>query len=120
MTLFDKYGGNATVSRLVAEFYRELLSRPHLKAYFNGVPLPKLLQHQVRFISGVLGKVPSHYNGRSMAAAHGRLNIPAEHFAEVVQIFSDTLSKEGMDPADLQKVMSDVAALQSDVVTATD
>lgn len=120
MTLFQKYGGTATVSRLVTDFYREVLARPHLKAHFDGVPLPKLIQHQVRFISGVLGQVPSAYNGRSMAEAHGRLNISAQDFAEVAQIFSDTLSKAGMDPADLQKVMSDVAALQHDVVATRD
>jgi hemoglobin len=121
MTLFQKYGGTPTVSRLVANFYQEVLARPHLKRHFDGVPLPKLIQHQVRFISGVLGQSPSPYNGRTMAEAHDRLKISAEDFAEVAQIFSDTLSKAGVEPADLQKVMADVATLESAVVArATD
>jgi truncated hemoglobin YjbI len=56
-----------------------------------------------------------------MAEAHDRLKISAEDFAEVAQIFSDTLSKAGVEPADLQKVMADVATLESAVVArATD
>lgn len=116
MTLYEKYGGNATVSRLVADFYREVLSRPHLKAYFAGVPLPRLIQHQVRFLSHVLGQTPTAYGGRTMAEAHSRAQITAQHFAEVGQILSDTLQKAGMEADDLRKVMADVAALQADIV----
>jgi hemoglobin len=116
MSLYQKYGGNAAISRLVADFYREVLARPHLKAYFAGVPLPRLIQHQVRFLSHVLGQTPSAYNGRTMAAAHGRLQISAQDFAEVGQILSDTLAKAGMEAEDLRAVMADVASLQSAIV----
>lgn len=116
MTLYEKYGGNATISRLVADFYREVLARPHLKAYFAGAPLPQLIQHQVRFLSHVLGQAPSAYNGRTMAEAHGRLQISAQDFAEVGQILSDTLEKAGMQADDLRTVMADVAALQPAIV----
>lgn len=116
MTLYEKYGGNATVSRLVADFYREVLARPHLKAYFAGVPLPRLIQHQVRFISHVLGQTPSAYNGRTMALAHGAVQISAQDFAEVGQILAETLKKAGMEADDLRKVMADVAALEPAIV----
>lgn len=116
MTLYEKYGGNAAVSRMVADFYREVLARPHLKAYFAGVPLPQLIQHQVRFLSHVLGQTPSAYSGRTMGAAHGKLQITAQHFAEVGQILSDTLQKAGMQADDLRQVMAAVSALQPAIV----
>jgi truncated hemoglobin YjbI len=36
MTLFQKYGGTPTVSRLVADFYQKVPARPHLKRHFDG------------------------------------------------------------------------------------
>ena len=119
MNLFEKYGGNATVSKVVTAFYSQVLSRPHLKAYFEGVPLPKLIQHQVRFMSMVMGQTPSAYNGQAMDRAHQRLHVSAAHFAEVAQILTDTLRSAGMEPADLETVMAAVAALEPAVVGST-
>lgn len=116
MNLYDKYGGAATVTKAVTGFYSEVMRRPHLRTYFDGVPMPQLIQHQVRFMSMVLGKTPSPYNGRAMNAAHGRLNVTAAHFAEVGAILEATLRKAGMEEDDLKTVMAAVAQLESQVV----
>ena len=117
MNLFEKYGGTPTVSKVVTNFYGKILSRPHLKAYFAGVPLPKLIQHQVRFMSMVMGQTPSAYNGQSMDKAHQRLSITAEHFGEVAQILESCLNEAGMAADDLAAVMAAVASLQGAVVS---
>jgi truncated hemoglobin YjbI len=117
MNLFDKYGGAPTISKIVTNFYGKILSRPHLKAYFAGVPLPKLIQHQVRFMSQVMGQTPSAYNGRAMDLAHERLNITAAHFGEVAQILEACLHEAGMAADDLASVMAAVASLQDALVS---
>jgi hemoglobin len=117
MNLFEKYGGTPTVSKVVTNFYGKILSRPHLKAYFAGVPLPKLIQHQVRFMSQVMGQTPGTYNGQSMDMAHQRLNITAAHFGEVAQILETCLNEAGMAAEDLATVMTAVASLQNAVVS---
>ena len=117
MNLFEKYGGTPTVSKVVTNFYGKIMSRPHLKAYFAGVPLPKLIQHQVRFMSMVMGQAPSAYNGQSMDKAHQRLGITAEHFGEVAQILESCLNEAGMAADDLAAVMAAVASLQGAVVS---
>ena len=119
MNLFQKYGGTPTMSKIVTSFYGQVYSRPHLKIYFDGVPLPKLIQHQVRFMSMVMGQTPSAYSGQAMDRAHQRLNISARHFAEVAQILADILRGAGMEPADLETVMAAVAGLESAVVGST-
>lgn len=116
MNLFTKYGGTAAISRIVANFYGVVLTRPHLKSYFDGVPLQRLIQHQIRFISQVMGQTPSAYNGRRMHEAHGRLKISAADYAEVSAILASVLQQAGMEEADLQTVMAAVANLQSDIV----
>ena len=65
MTLFEKYGGVATVSRIVSKFYREVMNRPTLQPYFQGVDMTRLINHQVKFISHVLGQPASVYEGRA-------------------------------------------------------
>lgn len=45
MNLFEKYGGVPTVSRIVSRFYREVLERPTLRPYFEGVDMALSLIH---------------------------------------------------------------------------
>ena len=118
MTLFEKYGGVPTVSRIVSKFYREVLNRPLLKPYFQGVDMPRLINHQVKFISHVLGQPASVYDGRALGAAHGGLRITGEAFGEVAQILRSTLSEAGMDPADVDQVMEAVAGARGAIVEA--
>lgn len=51
MNLYDKYGDSATVSQVVTGFYGDVMHRQHLRAYSEGVPMAKLIEHQVRFMS---------------------------------------------------------------------
>ena len=39
VTLFDKYGGVPTIAKLVRSFHKEIMLRPHLAAYFDGIDL---------------------------------------------------------------------------------
>jgi hemoglobin len=117
MTLFEKYGGVPTVSRIVSAFYREVLSRPTLQPCFQGVDMPRLIDHQVKFISYVLGQPASVYEGRALGAAHMDAGITGEAFAEVAQILQSTLEGAGMAPNDISSVMSTVAGTRAAIVT---
>lgn len=116
MTLFDKYGGVSTVSRIVSQFYREVQSRPSLQPYFQGVDMRRLIDHQVKFISHVLGQPASVYEGRTLSAAHGRLQISAAAFGEVADILRQTLEGAGMEAADVDTVMTSVAGARGAIV----
>ena len=116
MTLFEKYGGVPTVSRIVSQFYREVQSRPTLQPYFKGVDMRRLVDHQVKFISHVLGQPASVYEGRSLGAAHGGLRITDAAFAEVADILRQTLEGAGMEPADIEAVMTTVAGARAAIV----
>ena len=116
MTLFEKYGGVPTVSRIVSAFYRDVLARPTLKPYFEGIDIPRLIDHQVKFISHVLGQPASVYDGRTLGAAHGSLGITGEAFAEVAQILRSTLEGASMEPTDVDTVMTAVAGARQAIV----
>jgi hemoglobin len=48
-SLFDKYGGIASIVPIVNSFYRKVLAIPDLRPYFDGVDMQKLTEHQVNF-----------------------------------------------------------------------
>ena len=50
-TLFDKYGGFSTVSKIVLRLYDQILDDDDLGPFFDDVDLPKLVDHQTKFVS---------------------------------------------------------------------
>ena len=117
MTLFEKYGGVPTVSRIVSAFYRGGLARPTLAPYFEGVDMVRLIEHQVAFISHVMGQHASVYDGRALSAAHMAVGITDEAFTEVAQVLRSTLEGAAMAPGDIDAVMATVAGTRGVIVT---
>jgi hemoglobin len=117
MTLFEKYGGVPTVSRIVSAFYRDVLSRPTLAQYFEGIDKLRLIDHQVAFISHVLGQPASVYEGRALGTAHMAVGITDDAFTEVAQVLRSTLEDAAMAPGDIDAVMAVVADTRAAIVT---
>lgn len=114
-SLFDKYGGFGTVSKIVREFYRGVVASPSLKGYFAGVEMERLIDHQTKFIAHAMGG-PAQYAGRELEAVHRRLRIRSEDFDEVASILKETLEDAGMEGADVDTVIGLVAAARPSVV----
>lgn len=115
--LFNKYGGFATVSKIVHEFYRQVLQSPTLKPYFAKVNMERLINHQTNFIAQVLGG-PANYSGSEIGAAHAHLKISADAFGEVANILQEVLEDAGMDNEDVESVMAIVASTRGAIVTS--
>jgi hemoglobin len=116
-TLFDKYGGFATVSSIVHQFYREVQASPVLKDYFRHVNMERLIEHQTLFVSTLLGGAVQ-YTGRDMRTAHAGHSIGAAAFAEVADILHSVLEDAGVEPQDIATIMGVVAGFEQDIVTA--
>lgn len=117
MSLFDKYGGFATVSKLVNELYDELEVNEITAPYFENSNIRALMDHQVKFLSQVLGG-PQQYTGRAMGAAHTGLRISEEAFNTVAQTVHDVLDDNGVETDDISHIMSLLGSLKDDVVEA--
>lgn len=115
--LFDKYGGFATVSKIVREFYKAVLQSPTLRPYFEGANMERIIDHQTKFLAHVLGG-PAEYTGRELGAAHQSLRITGAAFDEVAEILQETIEDAGMEAEDVAKVMAIVAGARGSIVTA--
>ena len=114
--LYNKYGGFATVSHLVQNFYGKVLASQSLKPYFNGIDMPKLMKHQTAFLCSVLGG-PASYDGQTLAAAHKNLKITAAAFGEVAELLQETLEDANVSDEDVKAIIGIVATTQNDIVT---
>lgn len=116
-TLYEKYGGFATIHKVVHEFYDRIGATPELDRYFRDVDMAKLVDHQTKFLCVALGG-PIRYEGRTLAKAHQRLNISAEHFDLVAEILEDTLVDCGVEEDDVAAILGVVGDTRADIVAS--
>ena len=114
-TLYDKYGGFSTVNKLVQSFYRKVGESDSLAPYFVGIDLQRLMDHQNKFFSEILGG-PVEYTGAHLKDIHARLNITEEAFLEVAELLEETLEDMGVDSTDIETIMEIVGGTKSDIV----
>jgi truncated hemoglobin YjbI len=54
-TMFERYGGIAFVTRFVLSFYDRVLTSATIAPFFADVDMRRLVDHQAKFISSVMG-----------------------------------------------------------------
>lgn len=114
-TLYDKYGGFSTVSRIVLDFYERALDSDQIGDYFEGVDLAKLIDHQTKFVSSLLGG-PASYSNDHLRQIHIDLRIGDEDFTEMAEVLSETLIDHGMSRDDASIVVNEIEARRAFIV----
>jgi hemoglobin len=115
-SLFERLGGFARVRLLVADFYERILESDRLGHHFHGVDTRRLVDHQTRFISAIMGG-PASFSDEQIQRAHRRLGITEEEFREMSQILQETLEDNGVEPSDVKRVCAHVDSLREHVVS---
>ena len=116
VTLFEKYGGFATFSSVVSNFYQKVLDSEHLAPYFNGIDMEALMDHQTNFIAKALSG-PDKYKGRDLKQVHMPLGITSEHFSEVAELLEEALDEAGVATDDVESIITLVASLKDQIVS---
>ena len=116
-TLFDKYGGTETMRSLVREFYKYARASPKIGHFFQKLNMEKLIDHQVQFLSFVLGKPALVYTGRTLVDAHHDLNISDEDFNEIGRLLVKTLTSAGVADEDISLIMGVVLEVRDQIVS---
>ena len=114
-TLFKKYGGFDTINTLVQTFYGKVLQSDNLTPFFKDIDMDKLMDHQTRFISQVLGG-PVHFKEDVLFKAHQHLNIKEEDFLEVAEYLKETLEEAGVEDGDISIIMGIVTSTKEQIL----
>lgn len=117
-SLYEKYGGFKSVSRIVMAFYDKVLDSDQIGDYFEDIDMPRLIDHQTKFISSLFGG-PVSYSDERLKRAHANLDLTHEDFDEVGRLLSETLAEHGIEPVDISALMSEIEARRTSIVMDT-
>ena len=114
-SIFERYGGFATLRVVVSDFYDRVLDHEALAPYFEGVDMARMIDHQTKFIAALTGG-PASFTDEQLRRAHQKHDITAEHFKIVGDLLAETLEDHGVEAADVAEVMKEVSRRQGFVV----
>ncbi len=116
-SMFDRYGGFTSVSKIVMAFYDKVLDSDVIGDYFEDVELPNLIDHQTKFIASVMGG-PASYTNEVLQRVHAHLGIDAVAFQEMVTLLRETLEEFELEPHDIDAVVQDIKGRSSYIISA--
>ena len=119
VSLFEKYGGFSTISRVVMALYDRLLEDDDVGPFFDDVDLPKLIDHQTKFVSSLMGG-PASFTDDHIQRAHGNMVIHAAHFDQLKVLVRETLEDFNVEPEDVDTVLDAFEARRSLLVRPDD
>ena len=105
-SLFDKYGGVATLQRLVRDFHQRMVSRPMFTRYFEGGDTRRMAEHQVELMAYAFGKPAKIYNFDQLAVAHHSLGISLDAYEDMVRILRQVLLDAKIEGADINAIIN--------------
>jgi len=117
VSLFQKYGGFGAISKLIMAFYDKAVESDVIGDYFEGVDMRRLVDHQTKFISALMGG-PASYTDDALRQSHARLAIDKRAFEEMARLLELTLREAKLDPADVELVIDAVRSKEAVIVTA--
>ncbi|WP_411965483.1 group I truncated hemoglobin [Haloferax sp. YSMS24] len=116
-SLYDRLGGREAIAAVVDEFYDRMLDDERVAHYFDDIDMAAQRAHQTRFISHVAGG-PVEYTGADMREAHEHLELTTEDFEVTAEHLQGALEAFDVPEDDIEEVMSAVAGLRDEIVTA--
>ncbi len=116
-TLFDKYGGVPMVTRVVKDFHERLMRRPNIRRYFLDMPIDKVIDHHIAYVSYALGKPNSSFTSREIHDKHMNAGVTAASYDLITDLFIAALEDENVTEEDVQTIVARINQLRGEVVT---
>lgn len=106
-TIFERYGGFATFSKVVSAFYDKILESEITAPYFANTDMRTLVDHQTKFVASVTGG-PASYTNEMIQRIHAPLQVTESAFAEMSALLRETLEDFGVADADVHHVCQEI------------
>lgn len=115
-TLFDKYGGVATVRSLVRAFFERVQAKPTLRRYFEDTDRERLVKHQIDLITFALGKPPADLDVQRLPESHHSRAITRKAFEDTIGILRQVLLEANVEGGDIALMLSRLDAIRHHIV----
>lgn len=116
LTIYERAGGFTAVRKVVSSFYDKALESELIAHHFEHIEMPKLIDHQTRFISFLMGG-PASYTDEHIAHVHANLGITLEEFDEMVELLTETLEDFELGSEDVAKIGGELRKREPVIVT---
>lgn len=122
-SLYQRLGGLMPISVVVSDFLDEMIPDPQLNENpaideaRQRVPAPYLKYHVTAFVCEATGG-PCEYHGRGMRESHAHLNITAEEWDRMVEIFVEVLDKHDVPDQEAEELLELLGTTRDDIVTS--
>ncbi len=114
-TIFEKYGGFSSISRVVMSFYDKMLDSSVTSPFFDGIDMKRLIDHQTKFIATVMGG-PASYTKEQIERVHLHLGITEPAFEEALELLRETLEDFEFLDGDIDQVIDEMNGYKHEVV----
>jgi hemoglobin len=112
--MFERYGGLPFIMRFVLRFYDRVLAS-RLAPYFAHSDMQRLVEHQAKFISTVMGG-PASYSNAMLQETHAPLNIDDQAFDEMISLLKAQLEEAKIAGSDAENIIADLNARRPYIV----
>jgi hemoglobin len=116
ISIFDRYGGFATIRKIVSAFYEKVLESDVIAHHFEDVDMRRLIDHQARFVSAVTGG-PASYSDDHLRRVHQGFGITTTEFREMVALLEETLEDFDFEQTDVDSVIGEIRRREGVIVT---
>jgi len=116
LTIYERVGGFASVRKVVSSFYEKALESDLIAHHFEQIEMSKLIDHQTRFVSFLMGG-PASYTDEHIEHVHSRLGITLTEFDEMVELLTETLEDFELGSEDIAKIGQELRKRESVIVT---
>lgn len=113
--LFDKLGGFSAISKIVMNFYEQVLDSDIVGDFFEHTDMNMQIDHQTKFISSLLGG-PASYTNEQLRKVHSHLDIKPEHFKEILVLLDRSLEMNGVNAEDRKFIASEMESKRMFIV----
>ncbi|MFN2197292.1 MAG: group I truncated hemoglobin [Anaerolineales bacterium] len=114
-SIFEKYGGFSSVSRVVMSFYDKMLDSPLTNPYFANTDMKRLIDHQTKFIAALMGG-PASFTNEHLERVHAHLGITDPAFSESMTLLRETLEDFDFLEEDIQTVVDEMRSRKNYIV----
>jgi hemoglobin len=114
-TIFDKLGGFSSISKIVMDFYDQVLDSDILGDFFELTDMSTQIDHQTKFISSLLGG-PASYTNEQLRKVHSHLDINPKHFKEILVLLDRSLEMNGVNAEDRKFIAGEMESKRMFIV----
>ena len=117
LTIYERAGGFSSVRKVVSAFYDKVLESPLVAHHFENIDMRRLIDHQTRFVSFLMGG-PASYTEEHIEHVHRNLGITLEEFDEMVELLTETLEDFDFISDDITRIGQELRRREPVIVTA--